>query len=211
MKQLIFQIGKFFDIHAKQGVDDFIKEKIEKCDFVITSTEMNKEHICFGGDLKIFLYSIIYKFRIIILQNTSKSLILGTHTEKLYSIFELGDPPARVHLFCHLVLLYYYCPRKPSYQNEFNRYMYLAVEDNKHWMSDEWNPYYYEKESGSAVQPKGKDVEKVGTVSEEGTLIKSTVEKVIEITKDNAKTTQDEKDVLMDVPNAATEKELKKL
>ena len=40
------------------------------------------------------------------------------------------------------------------------------------------------KESDSAVQPKEKDVEKVRTASEEGTLIKPTVEKATEITKD---------------------------
>ena len=63
-------------------------------------------------------------------------------------------------------------------------------------------------EAGSAVQSKEKDVEKVVTDSEVGTLIKSTLEKAIEITKDDAKTIKDEKDVQMKVPNAATEKEL---
>ena len=64
-------------------------------------------------------------------------------------------------------------------------------------LSEEWN----------VVQPKEKDVKKVGTASEEDTLIKSTVEKATEVTKDNAKTIQDEKVVLMEVPNAATEKD----
>ena len=35
------------------------------------------------------------------------------------------------------------------------------------------------------MQPKEKDVEKVGTASEEGTLIKSTLEKATEISKDD--------------------------
>ena len=55
-------------------------------------------------------------------------------------------------------------------------------------MSAEWDPYFYEKESISDVQPKEKDVEKVGAASEEGTLIKSTVGKDTEITKNNVKT-----------------------
>ena len=59
------------------------------------------------------------------------------------------------------------------------------------------------------MQPNQKDVEKVGATSEEDTLIKSAVEKDTEITKDDAKTIQDEKDVLIEVPKAATEKELK--
>ena len=96
--------------------------------------------------------------------------------------------------------------------------MYLAVEDRKsvnllvgYVMSAEWDPYYYEKESGFVVQPKEKDVKKVGIASEKGTHIKSTVEKATEITKDDANTIQDEKDVLMEVSNAATEKELKEV
>ena len=96
--------------------------------------------------------------------------------------------------------------------------MYLAVDDTKsvnpfvgHVLSDEWNPYHYEKESGSLNQPKEKDLEKSGTVSEEGTLIKSTVEKAAEITKDDVKAIQDKKDVQIEVPNAATEKELKEV
>ena len=77
--------------------------------------------------------------------------------------------------------------------------MYLAIEEKKsatlfvdHVLSDEWNPYCYVKESGSAVQPKENDVGKVGAASEEGALIKSTVEKAAEITKDNSKTIQDD-------------------
>ena len=42
-------------------------------------------------------------------------------------------------------------------------------------MSAECDPYFYEMESFSAVQPKGKDVEKVKAASEEGIPIKSTV------------------------------------
>ena len=59
------------------------------------------------------------------------------------------------------------------------------------------------------MQPNEKDVEKVGTAFEENTHIKSIVEKANEISKDDAITIQDEKDVLMEVPNAASEKELK--
>ena len=96
--------------------------------------------------------------------------------------------------------------------------MYLVVEERKsanpfvgHVLSNEWNTYHYVKEKNSANQPKEKDVEKVGAVYEESTLIKSTAEKVTEITKDDAKTVQDEKDIQMEVPNAATEKELKEV
>ena len=56
----------------------------------------------------------------------------------------------------------------------FNYYMYFAVGDRKianpfvgHVLSKEWNSYYFEKESGSAVQPKEKDAEKVRIVAEE--------------------------------------------
>ena len=76
--------------------------------------------------------------------------------------------------------------------------MYVAVEDRKsanpfvgHVLSDEWNPYYYVMESSSTVQPKEKDVEKVGTASEEGTLIMFTVKEASEIIKDDAKTIQE--------------------
>ena len=92
--------------------------------------------------------------------------------------------------------------------------MNLAVQDRKstnpyvgYVMSVQWDPYFYEKESIPAVQPKEKDVEKVGAASEEGTCIKSTVEKATEITMDDANTIQDEKDVLMQFPKAAMEKE----
>ena len=91
----------------------------------------------------------------------------------------------------------------------------MVVEDRKsansfvdHVLSDNLNPYYYEKGSSSAVQPKEKDVEKVGTVSEEGTLIKFNVEKAPNITKYDAETIQDEEDVQMEVPNVATEKRI---
>ena len=63
-----------------------------------------------------------------------------------------------------------------------------------------------EKESISAVQPKEKDAEKVGSASEEGTLIKYTVGKATEIIKDDAKTIKNENNFLMEVPKAATEK-----
>ena len=109
----------------------------------------------------------------IVPKNDSKGMILGTDTENLYSIFELGDPPTRVYPSCHLYLLSYYCPMNLSYTNMFNHYMYLAVEDRKsanpfvsHVLNDEWNPYYHEMESGSAVWPKEKDVKKVRTASE---------------------------------------------
>ena len=59
-------------------------------------------------------------------------------------------------------------------------------------LSDEWNPYHYAKESGFANKLKEEDVEKIGTVFEEGTWIKSTVEKAFKITKDDAKTIQNE-------------------
>ena len=48
-----------------------------------------------------------------------------------------------------------------------------------------------------------KDLEKVVTVSEVGTLIKSTMEKVTEITKNDAKTIHNEKDIQIEIPNAA--------
>ena len=100
----------------------------------------------------------------------------------------------------------------PSYKNQFNHYMYLAVEDRKsanpyvgHVMSADWDPYFYEKESSSAVQPKEKDVEQVGAAFEEDTLIKSAVGKETKMTNDDAKAIQD---VLTEAPKADTEKEL---
>ena len=90
--------------------------------------------------------------------------------------------------------------------------MYLAVEDRKsanpfigHVLSDEWNPYHYVKESGSAVLPKEKDVEKVGTLLKR-VHSSSPLWKTTEITKDDAKTIKDEKDIQMEVPNIANEK-----
>ena len=152
--------------------------------------------------------------QIIVLKNNSKELILRTDNDKLYSFLGFGDLPARVHPPCHLYLLYCYCPMNASYTNMFNNYMYLAVEDRKsanlfvgHVLSDEWNPYHYVKKS--ANKSKEKDVEKVGKASEEGTLIKSTVDKATKIAKDDAKTIQDEKDIQMEASIAATEKELK--
>ena len=56
---------------------------------------------------------------------------------------------------------------------------------------------------------KEKNAKKAVTISKDGTLIKSTVDKAAEITKDDAKTIQDEKDVQMKVPNVAIGKELK--
>ena len=108
-------------------------------------------------------------------------MILGTKTDKLYSFLGFGDPPARMHLLCHMYLLSYFCS---SYTNMFSHHMYLVVEDKKianpfvgHVLSDEWSPYHYVKESGSVNQPKAKDVEKVGTVPEEGKIIKHLLKK----------------------------------
>ena len=84
---------------------NFIKEKIDEWDFVMTLTEMNKEHELFGGNFEILLMSIIYKMIINIFQNDSKGLILVTNTESLYSTYELGDSSARVRPSCHLYLL----------------------------------------------------------------------------------------------------------
>ena len=66
-----------------------------------------------------------------------------------------------------------------------------------------FDPFFYEKDSFSAIQPKEKDVNKVVAASEEGETIKSIVEKDTEISKNDAKTIQDEKDVLMEVPTVA--------
>ena len=113
-------------------------------------------------------------------------------------------------------------------------------------MNGEWDSYFYEKKSISAVQPKEKNVEKVGAASgddllvevpkaatnkklkekevdiekeysvvkvgaasEDGKPIKSIVEKDTKISMDGANTTKYEKDVLMGVPTAASERELK--
>ena len=75
--------------------------------------------------------------------------------------------------------------------------------------NDEWSSYHHVKESGSANHPKKKGVDKVGTVSKEGTLINFTVNKATKFMKDDAKTIQDENDVQMKVPKAVTEKKLK--
>ena len=113
----------------------------------MTATEMNKEHELFDGDFEILLMSIIYKMPIIIFQNNFKGLLMVTNAESLYSTYELGDSPTRVHPTCHLYLFSYYSQMNPSYQNEFNHYIYQAVEDTKsgnsyvgHVMSAEWDP-----------------------------------------------------------------------
>ena len=111
-------------------------------------------------------------------QKNSKGQLMLTNTENFYSTYELGDPPATVHPSCHLYFVSHYCPMNPSYQNEFNHYMYLAVDKRKeenqyvgHVMSADWYPHFYKKESSSAMQPKEKDVEKVVAASEQYTLI----------------------------------------
>ena len=95
------------------------------------STKMNNEHYCFGGDFEILLMSIIYKMQIVVLKNDTKGQILCTDTKKLYSIFELGDPPPRVHPPCHLYLLSYNCPMNPSYTKMFIHSMYLQLKIEK--------------------------------------------------------------------------------
>ena len=74
LKQFISQkdnsvLQKFFRYYVTQGSDDFIKEKIEEWDFVMTLTEMNKEYELFGSDFEILIIDIIYKMQIIILQS----------------------------------------------------------------------------------------------------------------------------------------------
>ena len=60
----------------------------------------------------------------------------------------------------------------------------------------------------AAIQPKEKDVEKLGTASDEGKPMESIVEKDTKISMDDPKTIQDEKNVLMEVPTAASEQGL---
>ena len=111
MKQFISQndnaiLQKTLNFYTTQEVDEFIKEKIEERDFAMTLTEMNKEYELFGSDFEILLVSIMYKMPIIIFQNDSKGLLMATNTESLHSIYELGDPPARVHPDLVLVPLF---------------------------------------------------------------------------------------------------------
>ena len=54
---------------------------------LVTWTEMKKKQEIFGGDFGVIFMSIIYKMQIIILKSYAEGLILGTNTEKLYSIF----------------------------------------------------------------------------------------------------------------------------
>ena len=75
-------------------------------------------------------------------------------------------------------------------------------------MSVEWDPYFYEKKLFSAMQPKEKDMEKVGAAFEEAKPIKFIVEIYTEISMDDDKTIQDEKYVLMKVPTAASDRGL---
>ena len=93
LKQFISQkdnalLQKDFSYYVTKGVDKFIKEKLEEWDFVMTWTEMNKEHEHFGEDFKILLMSIIYKMQITDLQNYSKDLILITDSEIMYPFFK---------------------------------------------------------------------------------------------------------------------------
>ena len=64
------------------------------------------------------------------------------------------------------------------------------------------------KRNHLSMQPKENDVEKVGAASEEGKPIKSIVEKDTKISKDDAKTIQDEKNVLIKFLTAASERRL---
>ena len=92
-------------MYADQAVNDFTTETKEEWDFTMTSSEMNKKHFFVGGDFEIFLMSMIYKMKIIVLQSDSKGIILGTDTDKLYSFLGFRDSPARVYPPCHLYLL----------------------------------------------------------------------------------------------------------
>ena len=55
----------FFYVYATEGVGEFIKENIKERDFLMSSTEMDKEHELFGGDFEILLTIIIHKVPII--------------------------------------------------------------------------------------------------------------------------------------------------
>ena len=59
------------------------------------------------------------------------------------------------------------------------------------------------------MQIKKKDAEKVGAVSEEGIIIKSTVDMGSKITMDDAKTIQDEEDNQIEVFTASTDRGLR--
>ena len=50
---------KNFSIHAKQQVDEFIKEKIEDWDALTILSEMNEEHEIIDGDFMTLLMSVI--------------------------------------------------------------------------------------------------------------------------------------------------------
>ena len=88
-----------------------------------------------------------------------------------------------------------------------------------HLLSDEQDPYYFVKESGSANQPTGKDVKMHAIGFKKGSFVKSTVNEAFKIipvidshgnthpsglTKDE-NNIQDEKDIQMEVSNATTE------
>ena len=79
-------------MYADQKVDELIKEKIKERDFATASTEMNKEYFRFGGDFEKLSMSIIYKMKIIVPQNNSKCLVLGTSIDKHYSFLRFEDP-----------------------------------------------------------------------------------------------------------------------
>ena len=53
-------------------------KKKEEQDFAMASTEKNKDHDLFGCVLKIHFMSVLYKMKIIVLQNNTKGFILGT-------------------------------------------------------------------------------------------------------------------------------------
>ena len=92
-------------------------------------------------------------------------------------------------------------------------------------LSDEWNLYHFLRESGYANQPKERLWKKMVQVLK-STLIKSTVDKASKTTpgidsqehahqpsglKDDANNIRCEKDIQMEVSNAATEKESKEV
>ena len=154
---------------------------------------MNKEHFHFIGDFKICLMNVIYK---IILKNDLKGLFVGTDTDKLFPFLGFGDPPVKVHPPCHLYLLLYYCPTNTSYTYLFNHYMYFAVENRKVWIHISVMCWVMNGAhiimSRNHVLPKEKDVEEDGTISKDGTLIKTNVDKAFKFTKNCAKPIQDE-------------------
>ena len=182
----------------------------------MASMEMNKEHFYFH-DFKIFLISIIYKMQIIVLKNDIKGLILRTDTDKLYpfldlEIFQQECNHSAACIPFPIIVQWIHPTQICStatciWQLKIGKVQIHCRSCVEYWMEPillcKWIRFCY------SAQRKG--CGKGWSSFWRGYTHHVHCKKATEITKDDIKTIQDEKDIQIEVPKATTEKELKEV